>query len=241
MSRTQQSAPIVAILIAACGLALIARGSSDPTSVVRGSPNTATTADPDSARFEKDIADFETWDRQNSFPRDAVLFVGSSSIRMWDLKKSFPDKKYLNRGFGGSQICHSTHFFDVLVAKHKPRLVVLYAGDNDIAGGKSPEQVHQDFRAFAKQFTEELPDAKLVYIAIKPSIARWKLADKMREANKLIAAECEKDEHFAFADVWPAMLNDKGEPREDLFLGDGLHMNEKGYAEWVKLVGPLLD
>ena len=113
-------------------------------------------------------------------------------------------------------------------AKHKPRLVIFYAGDNDIAGGKSPEQVHRDFQAFAEKFSEKLPKAKLVYIAIKPSIARWKMADKMREANKLIAADCEQHENFAFVDVWPVMLNEKGEPREDIFLEDGLHMNEKG-------------
>lgn len=191
--------------------------------------------------FQAEVDKLVASDEKNTTQESGVVFVGSSSIRMWDLEKSFPDQAYLNRGFGGSQICHSTHFFDVLVAKHKPRLVVFYAGDNDIAGGKSPEQVHKDFQAFAKQFSEKLPEAKLVYIAIKPSIARWNLADKMCEANKLIAADCEENENFAFVDVWPVMLNDKSEPREDVFLGDGLHMNEKGYAEWVDLVKPLLD
>jgi lysophospholipase L1-like esterase len=160
---------------------------------------------------------------------------------MWDLKKSFPDQQYLNRGFGGSEVCHSTHFFDELVAKHKPRVVVFYAGDNDVAHGKSPEQVQKDFRGFARNLKNKLPEAKLVYISLKPSIARWKLADKMREANKLIAADCEENENFAFVDVWPVMLNEKGEPREDIFLEDGLHMNEKGYAEWVKLIEPHLE
>lgn len=186
--------------------------------------------------FQAEVDQLVAVDEKNPTEPGGVVFVGSSSIRMWDLKKSFPDQEFLNRGFGGSQICQSTHFFDVLVAKHEPRLVVFYAGDNDIAGGKSPEQVQKDFRAFAWNLKKELPWTKLVYIAIKPSIARWKLADKMREANKLIAADCERHPDFAFVDVWPVMLNDKGEPRTDIFLEDGLHMNEKGYAEWAELL-----
>jgi hypothetical protein len=172
---------------------------------------------------------------------NGVVFLGSSSIRMWDLEKSFPVAQYLNHGFGGSQICHSTHFFDRLAARYKPRLVVFYAGDNDIAGGKSPDEVYKDFQAFAEKFRQKLPKAKLVYISIKPSIARWALADKMRAANELIAADCKKNDNFEFVDVWPVMLDEKGQPREDIFLEDGLHMNEKGYAEWVKLVEPHLE
>jgi lysophospholipase L1-like esterase len=191
--------------------------------------------------FQAEVDKLVASDEKNPTEPGGVVFVGSSSIRMWDLEKSFPDQDFLNRGFGGSQICQSTHFFDVLVAKHKPRLVFFYAGDNDIAGGKSPAEVHKDFQAFAKQFREKLPESKLVYISIKPSLARWALADKMREANKLIAAECLKDENFAFVDVWPAMLDDDGQPRKDIFKEDGLHMNEKGYAEWVKLVEPHLQ
>jgi lysophospholipase L1-like esterase len=191
-------------------------------------------------RFEAEVAKLVAQDTDKPTEPGGVVFVGSSSIRMWDLDKSFPDESYLNRGFGGSQICQSTHFFDSLVAKHKPSVVVFYAGDNDIAGGKSPEEVQKDFQAFAKKFSEELPDAKLVYIAIKPSIARWKLAEKMREANKLIEAECDENENFKFVDVWPVMLKDD-KPREDIFLGDGLHMNEKGYELWAELLNPQLE
>lgn len=190
--------------------------------------------------FQAEVGKLVASDDTHPTKPGGVVFVGSSSIRMWDLEKSFPEQEYLNRGFGGSQICQSTHFFDVLVAKHKPRTVVFYAGDNDIAGGKSPDEVLKDFQAFAKQFSVKLPEAKLVYIAIKPSIARWNMADKMREANKLIAAECEKNENFAFVDVWPVMLGDDGQPRKDIFKEDGLHMNDKGYELWTELIKPLL-
>ena len=192
-------------------------------------------------QFDAEVEKLVAADEGQSIEPGGVVFVGSSSIRMWDLEKSFPAENYLNRGFGGSQICQSTHYFDVLVARHKPRLVVFYAGDNDIAGGKSPEQVHKDFRAFAEKLTEKLPEAKLVYIAIKPSVARWQLADKMREANKLIAAECGKHENFSFMDVWPVMLNDQGEPRKDIFLDDGLHLNDRGYQLWAELIHQHLE
>jgi lysophospholipase L1-like esterase len=101
--------------------------------------------------------------------------------------------------------------------------------------------VLKDFQAFEQKFKKELPKANLLYISIKPSIARWKLADKMREANKLIEDYGNQQPNFHFLDVWPVMLDDKGEPRKDIFLGDGLHMNDVGYAQWVKLVKPLLQ
>jgi lysophospholipase L1-like esterase len=194
----------------------------------------------DTTKWKAAIDKFLAADEAQPTEPGGILFVGSSSIVMWDLEKSFPGKGYLNRGFGGSEVADSVHYFSDLVTKHKPRLVVFYAGDNDIAAGKSPEQVHEDFQAFTKKLGSDLPDTKLIYIAIKPSIARWKLADKIREANALIKAECEKNEKFTFLDVWPVMLNDEGEPREDIFLGDGLHVNDKGYEAWVELIGPEL-
>ncbi len=198
-------------------------------------------AEYDGSKWKAEFAKFAADEKVTPVEPGGVVFVGSSSIRMWDLEKSFPDKNYLNRGFGGSVIADSTHNFTELVAKHKPRLVVFYAGDNDIASGMSPEQVLKDFQAFAEKFKSELPKATLLYISIKPSIARWKLADKMREANKQIETECGQHEEFAYVDVWPVMLDAEGQPRKDIFLGDGLHMNEAGYAEWVKLINPLLQ
>jgi lysophospholipase L1-like esterase len=197
-------------------------------------------AEYDTAKWKDELERIAASDKAHPPEPGGIVFVGSSSIRMWDLEKSFPSKGYVNHGFGGTQIVDSTYYFDELVAKHKPRLVVFYAGDNDINGGKSPEQVFKDFQAFEQKFKKELPKANLLYISIKPSIARWKLADKMREANKLIEEYGNRQPNFHFLDVWPVMLDDKGEPRKDIFLGDGLHMNEVGYAEWVKLVEPLL-
>jgi lysophospholipase L1-like esterase len=208
--------------------------------VIVGLVSSVHAAEYDTAKWKDELERISASDKANPPEPGGVIFVGSSSIRMWDLEKSFPGKGYVNHGFGGSEIVDSTSYFDQLVGKFKPRLVVFYAGDNDLNGGKSPEQVLQAFQAFAEKFKKELPKANLLYISIKPSIARWHLAEKMREANKLIEEDGNRRPNFHFLDVWPVMLDDKGEPRKDIFLEDGLHMNEVGYAEWVKLVEPLL-
>lgn len=184
------------------------------------------------------IAKFEEEDKKMPPPKQGVLFLGSSSIRLWDVKKSFPEMLVVNRGFGGSQICDSTHYADRLVNIHQPRLVVFYAGDNDIAGGKSPGQVRDDFRDFVEKVRGPQPELPILFIAIKPSIARWKLADEIKEANRLIKDDLEELGNITYVDVWPAMLDEQGEPRKELFADDGLHLNEKGYEVWTELVGP---
>ena len=187
------------------------------------------------------IAKFEEEDQKMPPPKQGVLFLGSSSIRLWDVKKSFPEMLVVNRGFGGSQICDSTHYADRLVNIHEPRIVVFYAGDNDIAGGKSPEQVRDDFREFVEKVRGPQPELPIVFIAIKPSIARWKLADEIKAANQLIKDDLEELGNVTYVDVWPTMLDEQGEPRKELFADDGLHMNEKGYEVWTELVTPLVE
>jgi lysophospholipase L1-like esterase len=188
--------------------------------------------------WEKEIAAFEAQDAKSPPPKNAVLFVGSSSIRMWKLKESFPDIEVINRGFGGSQVADSVRYAKRIVIPHAPRVVVLYAGDNDLANGKSPERVLADFKEFVAVVSGALPQTKIVYIGIKPSIQRWKLIDKVREANRLIhdyIAEQMSDKR-AFVDVEKPMLGEDGKPRADLLLDDGLHLSKKGYELWTKLV-----
>ncbi len=124
-------------------------------------------------RFESEIAGFEEQDRAATPAKDGVLFVGSSSIRMWKLGDSFPGESFLNRGFGGSQLADVIHFADRIIAPYQPRVIVLYAGDNDIAAGKSPEQVAADFKTLCKAIHAKSPTSRLIYIGIKPSPARW--------------------------------------------------------------------
>lgn len=194
----------------------------------------------DPARFESEIAAFERQDAKNTPPRDAVLFVGSSSIRMWPTAKHFPAFAVINRGFGGSHISDVIHFADQIVFSYKPRAVVFYAGDNDVAAGKSPPRVLADYRAFCELVREKLPAAPIVFISIKPSLARWAKWPTMREANRLIEDYCDSTDHLEYVDIAKPMIGADGEPRGELFVGDGLHLSETGYRVWVDAVLPVL-
>ena len=204
-------------------------------------PIASVSADHDPSRWEKYIARFEAADKKQMPQPDGVLFIGSSSIRMWKtLEQDFPGLPVINRGFGGSQIADSNHFAGRIVHPYKPRQIVLYAGDNDVAGGKSPETVLADFQQFLKTVRAKLPKVRVSFIAIKPSLSRWKLSGKMAMANSLVRDACGKDKRLDYIDIWQPMLGDNGKPRPDLFLGDGLHLNAKGYALWTSIVKPHL-
>jgi lysophospholipase L1-like esterase len=193
------------------------------------------------AKWEKAIAAFEEQDKKAPPPQKEILFVGSSSIRLWDLSKSFPGVKTINRGFGGSQIADAIHFAPRIVLKHKPRVVVFYAGDNDLAAGKKPDQVFADFKKFAEVVHKELPATKLVFIAIKPSPSRWKLYDQQQKANALVEAFARDDKRVVYLDVVKPMLDRDGKPKGELFKDDKLHLNEEGYRLWTSLLRPHLQ
>jgi lysophospholipase L1-like esterase len=194
------------------------------------------------APFEKEILAFEAADKTNPPPTGANLFIGSSSIRLWtSLAEDFPKHRVINRGFGGSEIIDSVRYAKRIVLPYKPRLVVLYAGGNDINAGKTPEQVAADYRAFVKTVHETLPKTRIAYISIAPNPARWAQVDHVRAANSLIEAHARTDERLAFIDVFPKMLGEDGQPRPEIYVADRLHMNPKGYELWLGIVGPVLD
>ena len=169
------------------------------------------------------------------------MFVGSSSIRMWpDVGADFPGSSALNRGFGGSTLADVVYFAPRIVLPYKPRLIVLYAGDNDLSEGHTPAQVLADYRAFAALVHRALPETRLVFVSIKPSPSRWTLADSMRKANALIAADIARDARATFVNVFPAMVGANGHPRPELFVDDSLHMTAAGYALWRELLGPVV-
>ncbi len=193
------------------------------------------------ARWEKAIQAFESKDRESPPEKSGILFLGSSSIRGWDLTKYFPNQKdMLNRGFGGSQITDSIHFIRRIVYPYHPKAIVFYAGDNDIAKGKSADQVVADYQQFVGLVHKELPKTRVVFVAIKPSLKRWKLVDKMREANAKIKRWSEQDKRLGFVDIDTPMIGDDGKPKPELFVKDGLHLSPKGYALWSDLVRPHL-
>lgn len=184
---------------------------------------------------------FAAQDAEAPPARGGIVFVGSSSIRLWNLGTAFPGQPVINRGFGGSQIIDAVRHVDLLVLKHAPKTVVLYAGDNDLAAGKTPAQVLADFKAFVAKVHGALPQARIAFVGIKPSLARWKIVDKVREANRLVRAACDADDRLGFIDVDGPMLGYDGKPRADLFVADGLHLSPKGYALWTTLTRPFIE
>ena len=193
------------------------------------------------AQWEKEIQAFEASDKTSPPPSNGIVFIGSSSIRLWKtLAQDFPGQPVINRGVGGSQVPDSTHFAPRIVFPFRPRLIVMYAGGNDINAGRSAEQVAADFREFVATVRRTLPSARIAYISIAGNPARWAQVDRVRKANQLIEAYTKETPNMAFIDIFPAMLDASGQPRPELFVEDRLHMNASGYAIWKRIVEPYL-
>jgi len=191
-------------------------------------------------QWEKTIQGFEAKDAESPPAKGGVEFYGSSSIRFWKTDEAFPDLQILNRGFGGSQTADALLYADRMVIKYAPRLVVFYEGDNDLSYKKTPQQVFADTHAFFEKVHAALPKTKIIYVSIKPSIARWNLIDQVRETNKLVRDYAAKTDYIRFFDVEPVMLGPDGKPKPDIFMPDNLHLNDKGYALWNDLIRPML-
>lgn len=191
--------------------------------------------------WESEIAAFEELDRLRPPRQNAIVFTGSSSISNWEsLADDFPNYDVLNRGFGGSQICDSTYYAARFLVPHAPRLIVFYAGDNDLAEGKTSDEVARDFNDFVARIRRDLPSTRVAYISIKPSPQRLHLIGEARRANERIETIARDDDLLDFIDVFHAMLNRQGEARAELFGPDDLHMNRAGYGLWIPLIAPHL-
>ena len=191
-------------------------------------------------RWEKYVAAFEESDRTAPPPKGEIVFVGSSTIQRWDTAHYFPDLKIINRGISGTELFDALRYIDRLVIRYEPRLVVVYAGDNDIGGGKISEQIAVDFERFVHAVQARLPHTRILYIGIKPSPLRWLQVDRMRAANDIIRAICQRDDRLAFLDFDNLMLGWDEKPRRDLYVEDGLHLSPLGYQVWTAVLKPYL-
>lgn len=192
-------------------------------------------------RWDAEIAAFEAADRTNPPPQGAVLFLGSSSIRLWKtLAQDFPGHRVIHRGFGGSFISDSVHFAERIVFPYEPQMIVLYAGGNDLNAGKSVLQVFSDFKAFVEKVQAQLPRTRIAYISSAPNPARWTQVHRVSTLNDLIAGHTEQDPRLDFIDVFAHMLGEDGQPKPDIFVADRLHLNAKGYALWKDIVAAYL-
>jgi len=193
------------------------------------------------ADWAKDIAAFTAADALHPPPAGAVLFLGSSSIRMWEtLAEDFPGVTLIQRGFGGSELADSLFYADRIALPYHPRLIVLYAGENDIASGKAAEAVAGNFSSFVAKIHAAQPETRILYVSIKPSPSRAKFQDEFTRANALIAAACARDPRLGFVNIVPALLDAKGGYRPELYRADLLHLNHDGYRLWAQVLAPLL-
>ncbi len=192
--------------------------------------------------FYDEIQEFKKSDKEAFPPRNAILFVGSSSIRLWnDIHAYFPGYPVLQRGFGGSGLNDAIRYAGDIIVPYQPRQVVIYSGENDVAEGNvTSTDVLQRFTALFQKIRKGLPDAHIAYISMKPSPSRVVFMPVMNEANSMIRDFLGGHKRTAFIDVYHPMLRADGKPRGELFLDDSLHMNVKGYALWREELLPVL-
>lgn len=191
------------------------------------------------APFAEEIARFVESDRVNPPEPCQILFVGSSSIRLWEtLSIDMQPLPVINRGFGGSQISDVNFWFETLVTPYRPSAIVFYAGENDIDLGKSPEAVAADFDTFLAHKTRALGETPVYFISLKPSKLRFDQLDRQARVNELIRRKADERDDLHFIDISDVML-DQGRPK-DLYVEDGLHMNQEGYALWTEALRAVL-
>lgn len=191
--------------------------------------------------WEPTIRGFEQQDKAHPAPAGLVVFTGSSSIAYWSsLVSDMKPLNVVNRGFGGSEYSDVNYYADRIVIAYRPAAVVVYAGDNDLAGGKTPQSVAQDVQQFVRLVHAKLPQTWVFVVSIKPSIARWKRWGEMQEANQLIQDFLRTQDHAAYIDVATPMLDKNGRLSPDLFISDGLHPSAKCYAMWTSIIKPVV-
>lgn len=190
--------------------------------------------------WESDIESFLKEDEKNGYLKDAVLFVGSSSIRFWtSLEKDLEPFPVIKRGFGGSKLDDIIYYTDKIIIPYQPKAIVFYAGTNDIAGysnDKSAIQVAESFFRLAEIVTKALPDTVLYYLPITPTVSRWGIWPEANTANRLIREESQKHNNIHYLETTSHFLNENGEPRKELFFWDGVHLNSKGYEVWARII-----
>ena len=187
--------------------------------------------------FRDEINEFKRLDKENFPEKGKILFTGSSSIRFWDsLEEDMKPLEVLNRGFGGAQISHVIYHFEEIIKPYNPRAIVFFCGTNDLTALKTPKEAMNDFKNFLNLVRNEFGNIKVYVIGIKPTVDRLYLDEEERIFNSLISSLADGDAYIEYINIWDSMLNQDGTRMPELFIEDGLHMNEKGYEVWTKKV-----
>lgn len=188
--------------------------------------------DPDPLRFESELDTFAEWDKRNSFPENAILFTGSSSIKGWETHLAFPELPIINRGFGGSHISDVSYYYERVIKKYAPALIVFYAGDNDIAAGKSVTRVFEDYINLTDRVLKDNPDTQFLFVSIKSSGSRIDKWELMNEVNQQVDEHSQANERLHYIDLASPLFDSQGLPESVFFQEDLLHLSKKGYQIW---------
>jgi hypothetical protein len=194
---------------------------------------------PEVKAWESDISKFESLDKSESYPDDAILFAGSSSIRLWNtLASDMSPFSVIQRGYGGAKLSDFAIYADRIFSPHKCSALVMFIA-NDITGDnndKSPEEVKELFLNVLKTFRKTHPDTPFFWIAVTPTSSRWKAWPEIRKTNDLIRETCEKHKNTYFIKTDFAFLTKNGIPDDNLFIADKLHLNSEGYQIWTEII-----
>jgi lysophospholipase L1-like esterase len=193
--------------------------------------------------FAEDIAAFKKQDSSHFPPKNAILFVGSSSFTKWtDVQSYFPGYTIINRGFGGSTLPDVINYAKDIIFPYRPKQIVIYCGENDLAASDTvtSTMVVDRFKKLFSIIRNKMPAVPVVFISLKPSPSREKLWPKMEAANKEIEKFLKKNKKTSFVDVYHKMFKKDGSVMSELFIEDNLHMNANGYAIWQKAIKPYL-
>lgn len=195
----------------------------------------------DPLRFEKEVSNLIANDTAVNHKK-LILFTGSSSIRFWkSLKSDFSSYNTLNRGFGGSEMSDLLHYANQLIIQYNPREIFIYEGDNDLNSGKDASEILKTADQLLTLIRAQLPkNVKVFFISAKPSLARWALKEKYLDYNKRLEAWTKTKKKVTFVDVWTPLVDTQGEVLKDIFIADGLHLNEKGYKIWAGAIKKFL-
>lgn len=193
--------------------------------------------------WEADIAAFEAEARRRPPPADAVVFVGSSSIRLWDsLADDMAPIPVIQRGFGGAKLNDTVYYADRLVNAYQPAGVVVFAGSNDMTPGdtKPPQQLLESYQQFVARVRADKPDLPIYYIGITPSPRRWDIWPQAKAVNAAIEEYSLRTPGLFYIETGHALMNSQGKPDAENYMFDGLHLSDQGYRVWTSIIRPRL-
>jgi lysophospholipase L1-like esterase len=193
--------------------------------------------------FTKEIQGFKASDEKNPPKPGQILFIGSSTFTNWkNVNDYFPGKGILNRAFGGSTLLDLIRYEKELLTPYKPRQIVIYCGENDLAGNPKlgAWDLYERFQKFYGLLRNRLPSTQVLFVGIKPSWSRWHIRSKNLAFNNWIREFAVKEKNFVYVDMWKEMLDENGTPNQSIFIKDELHMNAEGYKLWAPILAPLL-